>query len=557
MDHFWRCLVTKRIYKFFNFLGKEVSTLIVLDLLLGLGWFLIETGFLLVFQGFLVSIDFITKDMSRLPEWYPKDLLINLFILAFYGLLRAVLTGAKGIVPSMSLMAFTSEQRIKILEKSFFTNHRKPTSEIVSVFGELTTKAGQFIQYCSMTIAMGIVVILLMIFALRMAPIESLISFSALLIVIYPLKKINKKIQKYGQGLVLEWGKANKVLIDGLKNIFLLRIYNLLNIELAKGSEKIHAYENEYKRYLYLSYFISSIPLFLGLLIIAGVTFISKKYLQTDSVYFIAFLYLFLRIAQSASQLSNSINNAWFYKESFLKLYHWTGTESDYESTETFNGSEERLLEPVKIKFSEVNFSYVKNNSVIKDLTLNIDAGDFLLIKGPSGAGKSTLIKLLTGMLLPVNGKIEIANISPTDFIKKYSDSIGYVGPEPFLITGSVRENLMYGNSFEVSEEEITELLTNLGLADVVFKMPEKLDEILYEDTQLSTGQKQRLSFARAILRAPKLLVLDEATANIDLKTESLILNYLKHLKGKMTVVAISHRESFDSIADIQINIGA
>jgi ABC-type multidrug transport system fused ATPase/permease subunit len=539
----------------YKFLGKKVSILIMLDSTLGLLWFTTETGFLVIFQGFLLSIGVLGVENLRLPEWYPHSLGANLILLASYGFIRAVLTGLKKMVPSLSSQTFTANQRKKILEKSFFTNHKKPTSEILSVFGELTSKSGHFLFHCSSALSLTVVLLLLMAFSVRLAPIETILSLFTLCCIMLPLKRFNKRIQVFGGKLVIEWDKANKVLVDGLRNIFLLRIYNLLGEEYTNGKSRIEQYESHYVEYLSLSTIISSIPLFLGLLIIAGVTFFSKAYLKTDPLHFLAFLYLFLRIAQNASLLSTALSNTLFYRDAFLKLYRWTSTDSEFIPNFS-NVVENKLINPIELKIENLSFSYTHGIHVLQNLSVDINGGDFLLIKGPSGAGKSTIIKLLTGMVKPTTGVISVDGMLPSNFIEKYSHVVGYVGPEPYLMPGSVEDNLLFGNKQTLPPEEIWQVLTSLGLSTVIQEFPNQLNEILHEETQLSTGQKQRLSFARAVLRKPKLLILDEATANIDFKTEQMILDYLKLIKGKTTVVAVSHRESFDGLADKVISIG-
>jgi ABC-type bacteriocin/lantibiotic exporter with double-glycine peptidase domain len=540
----------------YRFLGKSVSRLIFLDFLLGVSWFVIEAGFLLVFQGFLLSIGVAELQSLRLPSWYPTDLTSNLTLLIVYGLVRAVLTGLKKTVPTLASQIFTAEQRIRILRHSLFSVSDKTTADVVGSFGELTTKAGNFVLHCSTVLTTGVVLALLFALSIKLAPIESLVSFTLLFVLMLPFKAYNKKIRQHGEELVKEWAQANKVLVEGIRNIFLLRIYNLRETELEKGSERILGYKNQYVLYFSLSALVSSVPLFLGLFVIAVVTYISRSYLHTDSMQFVAFLYAFLRLSQNASTVSVAVSNALFYRESFLKLYHW-GTDSNLPPlTRQSVGALQHLQRPVGLEISGLTFRYPSGPIVFDKLNLSVKPGQFLLVKGASGSGKSTLIKLVAGMVQPLSGNVLLDGSTPGSFISEHASSIGYVGPEPFMVPGTVRQNLQYGSRKTGSDELMWEKLREFGMADTINELPGKLDECLREDTQLSTGQKQRIAFARAVMRSPKLLVLDEATANIDIKTEQLILDFLRKIKGQVTVIAISHRESFDGLADLQINMG-
>jgi ABC-type multidrug transport system fused ATPase/permease subunit len=543
-----------KINRTYNFIGKHVAILLVIDFFVGVFWFAIESGFLVVFQGFLLSINLLSIDTIKLPVWYPKDLYSNLLIISFYGLIRAVLTGAKKVVPAMAAQVFAGDQRIKILASSFFLVDRRSTSEIVGAFGELANKASQYVLHGSHMLSSLAVTVLLLLLSLRLAPLETICSMFLLVVVMLPLRGFNKRIRKNGEGVVREWDSVNKVLVEGIKNIFLLRLYNLTSTEYSNGVGRLKAYESHRTRYQLISAVITSAPLFLGLIIIAFVTFFSRKYFSTDPYHFVAFLYLFMRLAQNLSQLNSSWSSMSFYKESFIKLYSWTPVSAGHETVSSSVNSSE-FISPVEIQMRDVSFGYNPSLEILNNFNVTVRPGGFLLLKGPSGVGKSTLIKLLTSMEVPSKGEILIDGKSPSHFLKFNSESIGYVGPEPFLVPGTVRENLLYGKRTNVTDDEIRESLTAMGMQEVINAFPGKLDEKLHEETQLSTGQKQRLSFARAILRRPSLLILDEATANIDFKTELFIINFLKSISGKVTIVAVSHRDSFNDIASISITM--
>lgn len=543
-----------RITNTYRFIGKHVAFLMALDFFVGVLWFVVESGFLFVFQGFLLSIKLLSIDNIKLPSWYPLDLKSNLVILALYGLMRAFLTGAKKVVPAMASQAFALDQRRNILGTSFFLNEKRSTAESLGNFGELANKASQFVLHTSHVLSSIAVIVLLFGFSLKLAWIETLVSIALLFFVMLPLRGFNKRIRKNGEGVVREWNNVNKVLVDGIKNIFLLRLYHLTSFEFENGVSRLKAYEAHRNRYLIISAVISSAPLFLGLLIISVVTFLSRKYLETPPLHFVAFLYLFLRQAQNLSQLNTALTSMIFYKDSFLSLYQWVpSTAWEAKNQVTREPRKLSIEKDVAIEVSNVSFSYSSDQVILRDLSVRIKTGELALIKGPSGVGKSTLVKIIVGMESSQAGSVKINGKSAQEFMQENYENVAYVGPEPFLIPGTVRENLAYGNFRSLSDDEIWQSLEILSIEKTIQGLPKGLDEYLHEETQLSTGQKQRLSFARAILRNPILLILDEATANIDYQTEQVILDYLKKIKCKMTILAISHRESFDELADKKI----
>ncbi len=540
---------------FRQFVGPKVVGLVCANFLAGVMWFAVELGFLAVIQGFLFSIGFLDAMKTNLPSWYPTDLQSSLIILIVYGLFRAIVNGFKNMLPVLVSQVFAAEQRRKIVHYSFFSNHNRPTAELLATFGDLTTKASYFVQHASNALSAAAAVTLLIALSLKLAPYEAVISFALLLCIVLPFRRLNKKIGMYGEELVRDSEKSNKVLVEGLRNIFLLKLYRVLGLEYAKAETALKSYEKQYTKYMSIATLASGLPLFAGLVIIAGVTFLSKEHFHTDANTFVAFLYVFLRTATNASVCSLSFSDVLFYKNSFSELYK---ASLDSTATGVLNSGEPdvtTLKQPLGIQFQSVDFSYSPESPILKNLNLGVKPGEFLLIKGPSGAGKSTIIKLIVGMLAPQKGEVRIENESAIKFLERSASSVGYVGPDPFIVPATVRENLLYGSSAIVNDNRLWAILERVGLSETIRALPGGLSELLNEETQLSTGQKQRIAFARAILRDPRLLILDEATANIDKKTETLILNSLKEMKGQVTVVAISHRDSFDFLADQMMQI--
>ena len=206
-------------------------------------------------------------------------------------------------------------------------------------------------------------------------------------------------------------------------------------------------------------------------------------------------------------------------------------------------------IESPEITLHDVTFSYPKSSPLFKKINLTINKGSQVGLIGSSGTGKSTILMLMTGILQPNSGKIQIDGIPAWEYISKKEARIGYVGPEPYLIKGNLKENLCYGLSRYVSEEEIMETLKLVSLQDLINDkgLTYKIGE---NHSGLSAGQKQRVCLARAILNKPSLLILDEATANLDEKNESLIADALKNIKKSCTTIIVSHRYGILAFAD-------
>lgn len=204
------------------------------------------------------------------------------------------------------------------------------------------------------------------------------------------------------------------------------------------------------------------------------------------------------------------------------------------------------LIPVESIEFDHVWFSY-ENNDVyaLQDFTLHIKAGDFTGIVGPSGSGKSTLLSLLMGIYKPTKGSIYINGID----ISKYDSSVlrhlmGYVFQQAYLFKGTIKDNLtLFDNS--ISHDEMVKAAKQVNLDSMIEQLPEGYNTpVGYLGSLLSDGQKQLLAFGRTLIRNIPILLLDEATANIDSHTEKQIQASIENIRGSKTIVSIAHRLS-------------
>ena len=223
------------------------------------------------------------------------------------------------------------------------------------------------------------------------------------------------------------------------------------------------------------------------------------------------------------------------------------------DTNPTINDGETELLElKHKISFENLNFEYVKDFPVLKNINIEIEKGKTTAIVGSTGSGKSTLIKLILRFYEKNAGKIlfdehEIESLS----LESIRNKIGLVSQDVFLFEGSVFENIAYGN-IEANSEEVWNAARLSESDSFINDLPNKEDTIVGERGQkLSGGQRQRISIARAILKNPEILILDEATSAVDNETEAAIQESLETLKEGRTVIAIAHRLSTIRNADL------
>lgn len=223
------------------------------------------------------------------------------------------------------------------------------------------------------------------------------------------------------------------------------------------------------------------------------------------------------------------------------------------EPMESEEGKEINLPEMIKgeVLFEQVSFSYQKDQSLIKDFSLEVKPGEKIAIVGPTGSGKSTLINLLMRFYEVNKGNITIDGISIKDMSRQQLRQLfGMVLQETWLQSGTIRENLLLGNP-NATDEEIQQVLMQCQLDKMIEKLPQGLETPLQRQGEdLSQGQRQLLSIARVMLSKPSMLILDEATSSIDTRTELKIQQAFQTLMEGKTSFIVAHRLSTIQNAD-------
>ncbi|WP_343034659.1 ABC transporter ATP-binding protein [Lentilactobacillus kribbianus] len=183
---------------------------------------------------------------------------------------------------------------------------------------------------------------------------------------------------------------------------------------------------------------------------------------------------------------------------------------------------------------------------MLKNITFDAHPNSIVAFAGPSGSGKSTLFSLLERFYQPDTGHIRIGDHDLTDVsLRSWREQIGYVSQDSAMFAGTIRDNLTFGLDKEVSDDDLWQVL-KLAFADQFVKeMPDTLDtEVGERGIKISGGQRQRLAIARAFLRNPKILMLDEATASLDSQSEEMVQKALNNLMANRTTLVIAHRLS-------------
>jgi len=534
--------------KFQTFLGKKVTSLLITSFFTGLLWFGVEAVFLLFIQTFLNSLELIPSQDNIFTPYMPGTIQGTLFLLIGFGVFRTAVSILHSYTQGMTAEVFTRIQRTRVLYVGLTSAHEMSSSEILNTFNDKILQSSSVVLLISSFCHLLTSTLFLFLLGYNLAPKELILSFTLLFLILLPFFSLNKKIRKYGEQMMKKSDQITEVLVTGLKNFFFLKVYDLTHKELERGKRLLQDREKYYGRYFITSSLSSSIPFLIGSIIISIITYISLKYWQTEKMVLLSFFYIFIRISQAINQLSSTIASFNVYRPVVDELMRWSqmyDVKFNQEKKKVVDSGVE--MNAIAINAENISFKYDKD-FVLKNISIDLKQSDVLLVRGESGAGKSTLLALLLGLLEPFEGSISLNNKEMNEVSSSLPRWVAYSGPEPYLIAGTVRENLLYAHHspLAVTDEQMLKCLERARLD----KIGENILDISFNElTELSSGQKQRLSLARAYLRSPSLLVLDEATSHIDPETEKSIFTDLELYLPDMTTIIVSHRGHAESIA--------
>ncbi|MBP9479290.1 MAG: ABC transporter ATP-binding protein [Sebaldella sp.] len=248
------------------------------------------------------------------------------------------------------------------------------------------------------------------------------------------------------------------------------------------------------------------------------------------------------QFGQPINQLSSQMNQLQVAIASSSRVFEILNTEVEITDEKDARELTDEINE---ITFENVTFSYVEDKEVLKDISFKVKKGETIALVGPTGVGKTTIINLLMRFYDIKNGEIKVNNENIKDFkLSSLRKKIGIVLQETVLFVGSVKDNIGFGN-LDADDNEIKEAAFKANADDFISLLKEEYDTELRDDGEnLSSGQRQLLSIARTILSDPDVLILDEATSNVDTRTEKKIQEAMKRLMFGRINIVIAHRLS-------------
>jgi ABC-type multidrug transport system fused ATPase/permease subunit len=523
-------------------------------------------GVALMFQVFTVFLGFAEKSQIN-SLLLPLSESVVLFFSFFAGavLLQGVGLFLQSYINIAFGETFNYEIRKVFLDALFRANssweHDLGTTS--NIMAEVIPKSANYVTTVARFVTLLVQVIILGIFCIISLPIEFFISIAIFSTIAPLIKYLNRKSRSYGASILSESELLNTQLMRSVKNFLFLKI---IGIEQKEKEITVRSAKKYYEHFMKSNVYNSvanSVPItFITMVVVFLFYYFSIQGAATPRL--LTLFYLLYRFAGTLSQTVSITNGLSMYRPHFdaiVKILQEAKNAKGLVISKATESDATKKIKIFSIETKNLSHSYsqnFQNDFVYSKLNIALPEHQMLVIKGASGTGKTTLLMNLVGVLRHTSGKIywggnDIYCLN----MEKFREKIGYMGPEPFIISGTVKENITYGLKEIPDVESIWEACRIADAEDFLKKTEDGLSTKLSDLGEgLSMGQKQRLGLARALLRYPEILILDEVTANLDRKTEEAIIQNIIKLKTKMTILISTHSTAFDNIADQILELG-
>ena len=425
--------------------------------------------------------------------------------------------------------------------------------------GRLVTRTTNDVESLNELFSSGIVmvfsdvfiIIWILVFMFFMDIPLTLVTLSVLPVLIYGTFLFRKKVRDSYRDVRFHLARLNSYMQEHITGMNIVQIFNKQKQELKKFSSINDDFkETNIKSILYYAVFYPTVEFLssiaIGLIIWYGGGEIIQNTLTLGVLFaFIQYTEMFFRPIRDLSEKYNIMQTAMASSERIFKLL----------DNETFinNPANPRNLTDVKgeIEFKNVWFAYNEEDYILKDISFKINPGETVAIVGATGAGKSSIINILSRFYDINKGSILVDGIDIRELDKReLRKHISMVLQDVFLFSGTITSNISMSND-SIPHEKIMESARTVGADKFINSLPQKYNEIVKErGATLSVGQKQLISFARALAYNPQILILDEATSSVDTETEILIQEAIHKLLVGRTAIVIAHRLSTIQNAD-------
>lgn len=475
------------------------------------------------FTIFLIIIFFLKAIFSIVIRW-----LISLFAFKQYAKLQVKLMN---VYQNMNY-----EDYILRSTSEYIRNIRELCSDCMSNIDSMLRVASEFIIFFVIIVFLSLLNFKILLFLI-------LILTPIFLIYEIILKPINLKLGKEKVDAVKQIFKNVDFGMKGLKEIRILSKENFFINKLMIFSDKIFRTQkissliSDSPRYIFEFFVVSSALIVFIILSNKNLDF--RTLLPSLGVFLLAGL----RLLPSLSVITGSLSRIGYVQYSVEKICEDL-KKHEMQSTDNLKKIKITNKEFQSIKLENVSFNYKNiNKNLFQNINFSINKNDCIGIVGQSGSGKTTLVDILLGLLKPSEGKIFLNDIPIEMPSQKFHGEIAYLPQEPIILDENIKTNITLDlDDKKIDYKNLNQSIKKANLEEVIDKLPNKINTIIGEGgVRLSGGQNKRLALARAFYHGRNVVIMDEATSSLDVESENYIANQIKDLKGKLTLIIISH----------------
>lgn len=539
--------ITKTLKKLFTYLGKYRLSLVLTFVCV------IGSSILSLLGPYLIGKGIDDYIVPRVLSGFGKFLLFMFFIYV----VNSILVYIQGI----TMAEISQRVGFDLREDAFNSIHKLPlknidnrsigdmmsriTNDIDMINTSITTATVQF--FSGILMLVGTVVMMFIL-----SPLLALISLILIPLMVIATKLVSTKTRKYFSLQQTKLGEMNGMVEEDIAGLKIIKIFGREEEEIGRFKEK----NAELRNYgIMAQKFAGIIPPLMNFLnnmsfvIVGGIggLFAIRKLITIGTIAsFINYVRHFTRPLNELANQFNVIQSAIASAERVFEIIEGNKEKEDSDELVEIDNIHKC------IEFKDLWFSYKEGEYVLKNVSFQVPPGRLIAIVGPTGAGKTTMINLLAKLYEVDKGEVLFDGVDIRQIKKKSLRSIlGVVLQDTYLFSESVRENIRYGK-LEATDAEVEDVCRAINAEEFILTLPDKYDTVLSDGAQgLSQGQRQLIAIARAILSNPCILVLDEATSNIDTKTELSIQESMSTLMKGRTSFVIAHRLNTIKNADL------
>ena len=488
---------------------------------------------------------------------FDKIKSIGIFLLTVY-VISGILTFLTGFIMATTANKLAKKLRTNISQKinklplRYYDTHSfgdvlsRVTNDVDTIGMSISHSLGTFVHAVALLLSSVVMMFYTNWMMALTAILTSLIGFIFMFLIL-------SKSQKYFNERQVDLGNLNGHIEEMYSGYNVVKVYNKKKKSIETFKKLNEKLFNCSRKSQFLSGLMQPIMNFIGNLSYVVVCILGAVLVKNDVITFgviVAFIVYVRLFTSPLQQIAQGLTNLQSAAAASKRIFKFLEKENIHKKKEK---NKKLSSEVVKgnIEFEHVKFGYNSDKLIIKDFSAKAKSGQKIAIVGPTGAGKTTLVNLLMKFYEINSGDIKIEGVSINDLTREnVHDLFVMVLQDTWLFNGTIRENIVY-NKENVSDEEVLKACKTVGLEHFIKSLPYGLDTVLMDNDSISAGQKQLLTIARAMIEDAPFLILDEATSNVDTRTEELVQKAMDKLTEGRTSFIIAHRLSTIKNADL------